>query len=181
MSDQPSTPDAAAEAQGDRLQLEVAFGSARFSAAGPGELVLNAYSAFMERTSAGAATSEEPEPEAKAEPEPEPKVKAAAVPTGGDAPPLPQFMRSHPTRNNQQRAVVMAVWAKRFKDVATFTVDELLKHWRNSGEKLPMKATRDVGLAVSEGWLERLADGDKFQVTSYGERYVDEQLQPKGK
>ena len=92
---------------------------------------------------------------------------------------VPMMARKRPATN--QRAVVMAVWAKRFKDVATFTVDELLKHWRNSGEKLPMKATRDVGLAVSEGWLERLADGDKFQVTSYGERYVDEQLQPKGK
>jgi hypothetical protein len=168
------TTDSSEKALGDvELSVDVQHGSASFSARGSGSLVLKAFKEFRdflattEELSTGRSSQELQVPADPSPPTPE-KATSGSVP-------LSVFLDQHKMpRGNAIVALGIAVWAKRYKSEDEITADIAKGHWRNSKRKVPANINRDLGVAASEGWLERLPSGQgKYAVTSYGEAHFD--------
>jgi hypothetical protein len=171
------TTDGSPEAQAGSppaFSLRVSYGPASFEAAGPGELVLQAFAEFKDHVKPVAAPTPTTEADSATEGNGSKPDEKSDVTSGGgsNSEPLPVFMDQFDLKGNAQTALAVAVWAKHSRNETELDPDGLKEYWRTSRHKVPANVGRDVGVAAKEGWLERLSHG-KYTVTSYGERTLD--------
>jgi hypothetical protein len=102
--------------------------------------------------------------------------------TGGSGkvqqtPPLGVFIKNHPVKTQAERVAVLVSWEHLKNGTEEFTPDAIEALWKKSGWKKSGNIHQAIGNAAKEGWLEQKERG-KYEVSSYGVKYVQENLVP---
>ena len=81
------------------------------------------------------------------------------------------FLKAHPPKSNDQAVAVLAVWTSEHDGATELTTKTIEDLWRKSGRKKAGNLGRDIGKAVTKGWLENPSRG-KYTVPKYGVDFV---------
>jgi hypothetical protein len=159
------------------FELSAAAGSISFSASGDTETVLAAFATFREWVE---TLGVQPDPPAAEPPRaseapvatPQPPRSREETSSASEVLALKPFLARYKLAGNRERALGMAVWAKRKHNETVLSYADFAEMWKDSAFKHPdIKLPRDVRKAATEGWLDQSskARDATFTVTGFGE------------
>jgi hypothetical protein len=151
-------------ADASELEINIAIGSASFSASGKASTVMDALGRFAELVNSRNDSGDLLDDQGGEEGDPPAKVEPAKE---GRKEPLPVFLKACKTSGNAQIATAIVAWAQKFerKD-SGLKAGEVADRWRQTKLKEPGNLGRDLGNAIKAGLLHR--DGGYYTVTGFG-------------
>jgi hypothetical protein len=153
-----------------QFRLEVSFGEASFAAEGAPKQVMDAYAEFRQDALGESGKAEEAGTTTKHETSK--RNDTGSTWKASDARvPLPVFLKTHPPKTNDQTVAVLATWAAEHEGVTEITNKKIEELWGKTGRRKPKNLPRDIGKAVTNGWLDSSGRG-KYSVPVYGTNYV---------
>jgi hypothetical protein len=153
----------------DFLRLKITYGTARMSAHGPAEKVMEAYALFREDASRKAivAPGDTEASDAIKDTGKKTKSEQAAVP-GTDQPVAVFTKRTWPNQDTKAAAIVL--WAREHDKKPALKPAEIEKYWRSTSGKVPGNLAAVCGNAEKKGLVHN-EGGGSYSITGHG---VDE-------